>query len=53
MSLLNNSNKTKDKKKPNAQQVKPGIQAPKGNTSSKGAAGAKNTRVTGRAQRGS
>ena len=52
MSLLNNSNKSKGKKKGKQPAAKSGSTvAPKGNTNSKAAA--KNTRIANRAQRGS
>ena len=51
MSLLNNSNKGKDKKKPGQPHAKPGMMVNKGSVNNK--TSAKNTRVTGRAQRGS
>ncbi len=50
MSLFDSS-KNKSKKKGNQTPGKPGFQAPKGKSNSKAAA--KNTRITGRAQRGS
>jgi len=50
MSLFN-TNKNKDKKKGNQPSGKPGFTAPKGKSNSKAAA--KNTRITGRSQRGS
>ena len=50
MSLFN-ANQNKDKKKGNQASGKPGLQTTKAKTNSKAAA--KNTRVTGRAQRGS
>jgi len=52
MSLFN-TNKNKDKKKGNQPAGKPGFTAPKGNNSSNSKAAAKNTRITGRSQRGS
>ena len=52
MSLLNNSNKGKGKKKGKQPAAKSGSTiVPKGSTNSKAAA--KNTRITGRSQRGS
>jgi len=50
MSLFN-TNKNKDKKKGSQPSGKPGFTAPKGKSNSKAAA--KNTRITGRSQRGS
>jgi hypothetical protein len=51
MSLLNNSNNKKNKKKTQPQHTASGFPSPKGKTNSK--AMAKNTKLTGGSQRGS
>jgi hypothetical protein len=51
MSLLNNSNNKKNKKKTQPQHTTSGFPSPKGKTNSK--AMAKNTKLTGGSQRGS
>jgi hypothetical protein len=52
MSILNTS-KDKDKKKGNQNTGKPGFAGPKGKSNTNSKAAAKNTRITGRSQRGS
>ncbi|MET0242035.1 MAG: hypothetical protein ABW174_01145 [Flavitalea sp.] len=54
MSILNtNKNNDKDKKKGGLQTGKPGFGGTKGKGSTNSKAAAKNTRITGRSQRGS
>jgi hypothetical protein len=52
MSILN-TNKDKDKKKGNQNAGKPGFPGAKGKSNTNSKAAAKNTRITGRSQRGS
>jgi hypothetical protein len=52
MSILN-TNKNKDKKKGNQNNAKPGFPGAKGKSNTNSKAAAKNTRITGRSQRGS
>jgi hypothetical protein len=52
MSILN-TNKDKDKKKGQQSNSKPGLQGNKGKSTTNSKAAAKNTRITGRSQRGS
>ena len=52
MSILN-TNKNKDKKKGNQNAGKPGFPGAKGKSTTNSKGAAKNTRITGRSQRGS
>lgn len=52
MSILN-TNKNKDKKKGNQNNARPGFPGAKGKSTTNSKAAAKNTRITGRSQRGS